>query len=984
MDNEFLNWKDIFPELENEQMLMEFFSLYYNCSINSENEIIHREYVFNVDIGERVKAVVNEDCPFNGIIVYQLARCFRQFCEVINRYDDIVTQESCMDSVLGYMSEKILKLMIKTLIYDIQECDANNLLMGNTSDERYIYYNEKYSVDLNHIEELEERYPTLFWLIDVTIENQISYLEEILEHVKENYAEIQKLVGLKEIGRIHKLHFGLGDAHNQGRTVVQIDFENGNIIYKPRSLDLEKNWALLVEFINGKLDKRLLRAVKVISYSDYGFMEKASAKTCDSAVKEEYFFRLGCLLAALYSLNASDCHYENVLMDNAFPVIVDAEMLLSINPKERGDASGSIVKAIKSLYYSVNQVGILPQKIAVGRDKIDIGITVLDEKENRVRVPVLKDKATTNIHFEYEYQSIQDNNKIHLEKCNVQKSIKAIVDGFEKIYRFILENKEEYTIKVLKLFKKNKMRVLYNPTTIYGDLLAISYHPFFMKRKENRIKLLSRIALTNREEVKVVQSEIEMMLYNDVPYFEMGFSEKSIINAKKNMVVKNSVFSPKNIFLRKMGSLSDEDLSLQKEIIKDSYYSFDYTDNFTDYKWDINVTANQLCNYLKEATGMLDYLYRTRSFTDVNTNNLVERCFVGSTILNMDKDEWKKDLVDFDFYDGHIGLVYLYLYAAKYLGDSRYKVVGNEIFNMIYSNFHMLLGNQTVLTGVHKGLGGYIITLCDFKDELEISVNEFLIQLLKIGYGAMESNNNFDYIGGNVGFVLAALRTDEQINESDVLKLVKMIVSKFKKILIDSKKETYTRFSGYAHGMSSLMVLLYKLYVYSNDIYFFVLFKELLEYDRKHFFDRRSLDWIRSLDDKEFSKGWCHGSPGILLGRIQLKEMGYSDASIDHEIQILKKNVIEKCFGNNMSYCHGDIGNLTILKKVAICERDDITKKIIDLNFKSLAEKAICEWEKLDKPVYKLDGIMAGLGGIAFSIINFVRDDKIPPFISLV
>lgn len=767
-------WKGIFPELEEEQEIVQFFGRYIDKELlKDERKVIHGKYDANEESLLKVEKVIGKDCPFHKFISLVLVQFYKNLEEQIKKYQDIVEVEQVIDDVLCYMGQKVLTMVVRTLIQEIHQCEEMDKLEGDAEEERYNYYNEQLSISREYVYELEEKYPVLFCMIDKMMHMHIRYTQEILENISLRSADIASLLGTDSVGKVQALQFGLGDSHCGGKTVVQIKFSNNEVIYKPRNLYMEENWSNLVEFVNNKYGKNILKAAKTISGINYGFMEKVCYAECGCVNDvEEFFFHSGCLLAILYSLNASDCHFENIISVGTYPVIVDTELLLGINPNERKDDKGSIVKAIKALYYSVAQVGLLPFQVSVGKKKIDIGgVRNVNNQKAPIKSLVIKEKGSVKIHFEYEERTLKSKKNIPTLAENVEEKrcVECMVVGFEKLYDFILEHKEEYVLKVLSLFEKTDIRVLYNPTMVYSNLLGISYHPMFMEAESDRLKLLSRIALVSGDNEILVRSEMNMMMENDIPYYSIKFKDHVIVDGRDLIINDNFNFSPCDIFLRKMSWFSQNDKKLQKEILRDSYYSFDYHDNLTNFKWSCQAKLEQKGilknNMLATAEEILDYLYQIRSFLSVNERGITERCFVGSTIPNMDKDNWRKDLIDFDLYDGHIGLVYLYFYAAKHLKNDKYRQIAQEILHMIQGNYELLLKKHMLLTGLHKGLGGYLITFAEYYEDIGEDRFELLTAFIKLGLDEMEKNNLIDLIDGNVGFVLATLYVGERVKE---------------------------------------------------------------------------------------------------------------------------------------------------------------------------------------------------------------------------
>lgn len=986
MKTNYNKWKNVFPEIKDKEELVRYFEIYIEPKDIFENK---REdtHCLNKDNYKKLENIIDKDCPFQYFVIWFVEQYYDELVEKVQNYNCFVNVEKVVKNVIKYIASKIVTIVIRTFIEEVHKCEEENKLFGNTDKEKYDYYNEQLSISDKYISYMEHKYPVLFQMTHRLIQNQLLYVVEILKHISEDKDEVSGLFFNEDnLGKVEGLKFGLGDSHNKGKTVVEIECSCGNIIYKPRNLDVENNWFRLVTIINQSLKKKVLRAAKVINKKDYGFMEKVIHEECDDVNDiEEFYYHSGCLLAVLHSLNASDCHFENIISAGKYPIVVDAELLLTINPNEREDDKSSIEYAVKTIYYSVSHVGLLPFQVSVGNKKMDIGgIKKVKNQIAPVKSLVIKNKGSIKIHIEYEDHIIKNNNNVPSACDNIgqNKCISNMIRGFDELYDFILDNKNEYRTKIMELFQDTSIRVLFNPTMFYSNLLGISYHPMFMESNDDRYKVLSRIGLINKDNISLVKSEINMLFENDIPYYFIKFKDKYIKSGNGGEQLRKNIFSPREVFDRKLNELSQEDKNLQIEILKDSFYRFDFEDNLTGFSWSENREEISKLEMIKMASDILDYLYKVRSFSGKTKNNEPERCFIGSTILNMDNDNWNKGLLDFDLYDGHIGIVYLYWYAAKVVENKKYLQISIEVLNMIIDNMKLLINNDTVLTGLHKGIGGYVYVLGEIfqrtKDEVILNL---LMKFLKLGQSSIDKNNNTDFIGGNIGFILAVFRVREYNSNADLEKLLNIIIGKFEESILENSSQYFVKHSGYAHGIASIVVALYKVYQYTGNMKLRVLVEQLLDYDRRTFKSIEDNNWFRSIEEKEFSRAWCHGSPGILYGRIQLKGMGYSDSFIDQEIKNLINLVKKDTFGYNLTFCHGDLGNLYILLQTAVITGDKELSKLVYSNFNRLYRTSLKNWRLLKRPVEKLDGLMAGLGGIAFALLYFADEDKKAIFI---
>jgi lantibiotic modifying enzyme len=153
-----------------------------------------------------------------------------------------------------------------------------------------------------------------------------------------------------------------GDTHNHGRSVVVVEFENGqSIIYKPRSVSLEFSFQEYIRFFNKIHTSLNLRTIKVLDREDYGWVEFVPFHEVENEEESDsYHFKLGFLTAIVYSLNGVDVFFENLIASGPDPVIIDLETMFHTSIELKTNPSP--VHALQSLLYeSVYGIGILPQ-----------------------------------------------------------------------------------------------------------------------------------------------------------------------------------------------------------------------------------------------------------------------------------------------------------------------------------------------------------------------------------------------------------------------------------------------------------------------------------------------------------------------------------------------------------------------------------------------------------------------------------------------
>src|SRR5262249_26293281 len=117
------------------------------------------------------------------------------------------------------------------------------------------------------------------------------------------------------------------------------------------------------------------RTLAVLDREEYGWMEFAAAEPCQTPAEVARFHeRLGGLLAVLYALAATDCHYENLIAAGEHPVVVDLESLF--HPQIQRGKQARPHEDLRSQFalHSVLRVGLLPFQIGQrdGFEGVDI------------------------------------------------------------------------------------------------------------------------------------------------------------------------------------------------------------------------------------------------------------------------------------------------------------------------------------------------------------------------------------------------------------------------------------------------------------------------------------------------------------------------------------------------------------------------------------------------------------------------------------
>lgn len=192
--------------------------------------------------------------------------------------------------------------------------------------------------------------------------------------------------------------------------------------------------------------------------------------------------------------------------------------------------------------------------------------------------------------------------------------------------------------------------------------------------------------------------------------------------------------------------------------------------------------------------------------------------------------------------------------------------------------------------------------------------------------------------------------------------------------------------AGFAHGNSGFIELFSRLYeVYPQTKYLDIL-SSLVEYENS-LYSEKDNNWI---DLRKFSEvdqhksqpiAWCHGAAGILLSRLTLynaiKNLGETALlqQAIKDISLAKNKLIEDGLHAGFCLCHGNMGNLLILKRYAEIFDDKQVRSICDSRFEQILE-FLNEENILPTELYN-PGFMTGLSGIAYALLKY-KMPKLP------
>ena len=121
-------------------------------------------------------------------------------------------------------------------------------------------------------------------LLATALAQWVRNVGEFEQRLFDDFAAIELTFNRREpLGRIVAVETGLSDPHDGGRTVISVEFSAGlKIIYKPRSLGVERAYFDFLAAIN-RFDVLLpFRTLTILDRGDYGWVEFVEHRSCAS------------------------------------------------------------------------------------------------------------------------------------------------------------------------------------------------------------------------------------------------------------------------------------------------------------------------------------------------------------------------------------------------------------------------------------------------------------------------------------------------------------------------------------------------------------------------------------------------------------------------------------------------------------------------------------------------------------------------------
>lgn len=767
-------------------------------------------------------------------------------------------------------------------------------------------------------------------------------------------AAVFRCFGLPHDSVLAGLRQQLSDPHRGGLTVAELSFHSDSdpnstlkVMYKPKDLSLDDALQrLLAQLPPLTPDGLRLATVEVLPRAGYGYMRWVEHKPCrDPGQFRDFYRNAGRLTALLHVLGCTDCHHENLIAHGGNLILVDAETLFEAAPRNHqpaGEMQSERSELQARIGQSVLRSGLLPQWHLVGENRVPRDVSALGVQSPPERKRLTRGWVDLNsdamMAGEVERPAMLPTSlPVGIGSPN---SLFAFADDFCEAFECqlvsIADDKAAWVAPkgLLATFRPFTRRFVARPTWIYAWLQREQMEPDALRSETAQRLVLERLARSylvssaRPANWPMFTDEVAQMDTLDVPLFEhrvddldMPLSDGGLI---EGFFETSGYEAVKTRVLGLDAATIDLEIKLVRGVIlakhmqaEDSPHGVSYTDDAGTHQEasqeDRRAEIERIARALIESAMRFE-------------NGSVE--WLGIDFAE-DTASHRYGPLGRSLYDGRSGIA-LFLAALAQTGvadaDRFAAVALGACFDL-----RRLAGNGAEADRYRwwrdqplglAGSGGVLLALQHLGillPSLAPDLSSAMTALLDVlRPDLLRSDRRLDIVHGAAGLIGPLIRLGSQ----QAIDLARVggdhLVSQQQPNggwLGDPSGGL--ALSGFSHGASGIAAALTSLHGVTGNTHYLECAARGLRYEREHF-DAVEGNWpdfrgAASRRPPRFMLSWCHGAPGIALGRLLLKGSPLWDASVRADLDLALETTANQKLGGD-SLCCGRFGRAAILR----------------------------------------------------------------------
>ena len=948
--------------------------------------------------------------------------CFEQVNQRINEVTAIKTSPEAIK--LFQLSTQNFLVKFRELIFPVIAFEFNLLKQAGelTTDaqkeeptkeelkkgEEFVYFLQYISNDSEWIAYFFMKYPVLVHIIEKATTFMLDFNQQLGQRFVEDQETLRQDFNLQSLAVTSVDSFD-GDFHNGWQTTAKIQFKEGPaLFYKPRSAQNELFCQAFNDFCTSLGASSTIGRLSIVSREDYCWMQEVlPAPVRNKEEVAQFFWNQGSNLATFYFLGGSDLIADNLLARQSLPYYFDLEVLLKPTITEGLERYlyEAQHESIKFIDKSVLGVNLLPQYGFVTKDFQGVSNAGLSLSQKSLPQLMISFDGDS---FKRDTQPIRLNEtNVHLPlldgvRVGVEAYVDEVIAGFKARYLFMQQHQHQVIAYIQKV-STQKVRVLYRPSYIYGKLFSESFQPKYLSDPQQWQALFNYLHEADddlRENKVVIDAEVKQMQDLDIPFFYTYHNSRHLY-AQDGLVVENFFTQTgQQDTIEKLQQASSQDLARQVQLIE---LPFAIHENYQDKNIQIVRTPPLFEQTSQPADSGLFLKEALHIEQKLANKALIDEKQVPSYwgVAQTPNSTWAIKPRHWGIFDGLDGISLFYLNLYLVTGKASFKTTGERFLQIgitqfeQYTSFYQNLDSFNRVSLFNYPMSTFYLAemFMESGASLDFLTNQTIETLLNWIEYNYQFDKDFDLLSGGAGTLLYLYKLYQRTQNQRVIRLASKIGDYLLKHAQPLGQGHYwpsiygKAFTGWSHGSAGMAYAFFVLHDLTKETRFRVAAQKSLAFERQ-MYDPEKQYWYYFLwhesqtIEKMENHYWAYGSGGVLLSRILIKRF-FQDEQLDQEIEIAKRNIINKGPRVNHNYSSGLFGNLDTLNLLAQ-EDESLKQSLLSsvtqlLHQKTTPEIWVCAPVGAKNNVMELDGFFSGICGIGNTLLNLAFADQTTP-----
>jgi type 2 lantibiotic biosynthesis protein LanM len=814
--------------------------------------------------------------------------------------------------------------------------------------EQFIFENRR-----DGLESLLDEFPVLGRFLGTVLEFWFEASTELLKRVSSDAHVLAHCFGVDESDPLAGVSLGLGDTHRRGRAVAALRFTTATgdrlLVYKPRPMELDQAYQQALEDLNRHINKSPLKTLQIHCEDGYGYMEYVQHRFCnDSEELSRFYGNAGRVAAVLYVLGCTDCHYENLIACGDQLLLIDAETLLDgdladlTSDTGRQEISAPPSDLREQFNRSVLRSGLLPCWFFLGENKIACDVSALGVRPPQSQTEMIPGWLGLNTDgmmpgLIQRPVNVPTSLPVGVGHPNpLADHLDVFCKGFQEQCLEMIRIRGAWLGHggVLDRFEGLLRRIVVRCTRVYAVLNRSQLKPQALRSSLQQglvLEELCRAFLMATERPRhwpIFDAEVRQMEWLDIPFFVHAVHSSTLhlgygLPAVHDLIETSGLQASRN----RLATLNAESIDFQLQLIRGSCNALAVTatqEGTQEVRTlsPASETCSLLVNPLEEAQTLLDKL---ESLAIRGAEGELD--WLGMD-LGVDGKSFTFGPVGSSLYGGSIGIALL----AASVGSQEQQ---EWLIPGILLPLHAIVRDSRQAERIRwwrdqslglNGSGGILLALleldrlgCCFDELHPADLAATLVESLSDSLIA--ADNQLDIIGGCAGLIGPLLEIGTERAIQLAIRAGERLLETQHECggwLESGQKNSF--FLGFSHGSAGYAAALSRLYVACGQDRFMNGAKLAIAHIRRYF-DREHGNWpgfrLATGEPLRYVTTWCHGAPGIALGRACLWGSSLWDERTRNEMVLALTTTAAESLPEMDHLCCGALGLAGLLRGLA-------------------------------------------------------------------